>query len=172
MSDYNENDLDLISKSQRKRDADAMQALGQKLTELRPAQLSLLPLTESLVAEIEEYNRLPKSFPARNRQLQFIGRVMRESDYAAIADGLAKLESPNYVSAKTKAKRATEENAKKLLTQGDSVINELLDKYPSLDRQQLRQLHREYQKCNETKQATLVARCRELLSSALSDSQS
>ncbi len=167
MNDETDNDFDLISKSQRKRDADAMQALGQKLTELKPAQLAGLSVTDTLVSAIEEYNRLPKSFAAKNRQLQFIGRLMRESDYVAIAEEVAKLESPNYVSAKTKRKKLADKNALALLSQGDPVINELLAKHPSLDRQQLRQLHREYQKANEVKQAALALRCSELLLSAI-----
>ncbi|MFT4861459.1 MAG: ribosome-associated protein [Pseudohongiellaceae bacterium] len=172
MSDETENDFDLISKSQRKRDADAMQALGQKLTELKPVQLAGLSLTDTLVSAIEEYNRLPKSFAARNRQLQFIGRLMRESDFAAIADAVARLESPNYVSTKTKRKKLADKNALSLLSQGDSVISELLAKHPSLDRQQLRQLHREYQKGNEVKQAAIVLRCSQLLRSAIDYSES
>jgi len=171
MNDESGNDLELISKSQRKREADAMQELGRKLTALRPAQRALLPLTETLLSAVEEYNRLPNSFPARNRQLQFIGRVMRESDHEAIAEELTKLESPHYVSSKTKRRRLVEQNATQLLTEGDSAINQLLDKYPSLDRQQLRQLHREYQKCNETKRNALISRTVDLLRSAIKEEQ-
>lgn len=169
MNEHIDNEADLVSKSQRKREADAMQELGEKLTELRPAQRALLPLTDTLISAIEEYNRLPKSFAARSRQLQFIGRLMRETDYTLIASELAKLESPNFVSAKTKQKRASEELAIKLLVQGDAIINEILVKYPSLDRQQLRQLHREYKKSNDTKQTALISRCRVLISNAMQD---
>ena len=168
MNEDMDDEIEGISKSKRKRDADEMQALGKRLTKLRPAQRGLLPLTETLISAIEEYNRLPKSFAARSRQLQYIGRLMRESDYAEIASELDRLESPNYISAKTKLKRAAQEQATNLLAEGDSIINALVEKYPSLDRQQLRQLHREYLKAKESKQAALLSRCMELLTSAMS----
>lgn len=167
MSNDFDSEQELVSKSQRKREADAMQALGQRLTELKPSQIKLLPISDTLETAISEYNRLPKSYSARNRQLQFIGKLMRESDVEEISAELNKLESATYVSIKTKQKNELEKNARKLLEQGDEEINRMLEECAELDRQQLRQLHREYQRANETKKAALLARCIELLRIAI-----
>jgi ribosome-associated protein len=66
-----------VSRSERKRRAEALQKLGVRLTELRPAQLAALALPPDLVAAIEEARRL-RSRAALARQRQYIGRLMRE----------------------------------------------------------------------------------------------
>ena len=68
---------EFISRSERKRRAEALQKLGVRLTELRPAQLAALALPPELVAAIEEARRL-RSRAALARQRQYIGRLMRE----------------------------------------------------------------------------------------------
>ena len=100
-----ENEESIISKSQRKREADAMQALGKRLTELTNTQLNELPLSEEAFAVIHEYNRLPNSNEAKRRQLQFIGRVMRDSDVKAITQKLDKVLSSNYQTDKNQKKK-------------------------------------------------------------------
>jgi ribosome-associated protein len=80
-------EFDKPSKSQRKRDSTARQELGQKLTELTPAALKKCKLPDYLLDAIQEYQRLPNKHGARHRQLQFIGKKMRdlpEEDVARI----------------------------------------------------------------------------------------
>ncbi len=67
------------SRSARKRQAEALQRLGIRLTALRPARLLSLPLPESLLEAILEAQRL-RSRPALARQRQYIGRLMRQLD--------------------------------------------------------------------------------------------
>ncbi len=67
------------SRSARKRQAEALQGLGVRLTGLRPAQLLGLPLPEVLLEAILEAQRL-RSRPALARQRQYIGRLMRQLD--------------------------------------------------------------------------------------------
>lgn len=81
-------EFDKPSKSQRKRDSTALQELGAKLTELAPAALKKCKLPEELLEAIREFQRLPNKHGARHRQLQFIGKRMRdlsEEDIARIA---------------------------------------------------------------------------------------
>ena len=68
-----------ISRSERKRRAEALQKLGVRLTELRPGPLQALQLPPDLLAAIEEAKRL-RSRAALARQRQYIGRLMRELD--------------------------------------------------------------------------------------------
>jgi ribosome-associated protein len=158
-----ENEESIISKSQRKREADAMQALGKRLTELTNTQLNELPLSEEAFAVIHEYNRLPNSNEAKRRQLQFIGRVMRDSDVKAITQKLDKVLSSNYQTDKNQKKKEIKQQAKDILENGDEGINRVLLKNPQLDRQQLRQLHREFQRANEAKQRVLQIKTQDLL---------
>lgn len=84
------------SKSQRKRDATALQDLGEQLVKLTPAQLSRVPLPDELLAAV----RLARSITQRGghkRQLQYIGKLMRQLDEAeteAIRAALGTLRTP------------------------------------------------------------------------------
>jgi len=67
------------SKSQRKRDAHAVQALGVQLVALSAAQLARLDLPEALHEAVVAAQRM-RSHGARTRQMQYIGKVMRQLD--------------------------------------------------------------------------------------------
>lgn len=67
---------------------DALQNLGEALLELRPARLAELDLPERLVEALAAAQRI-KSREAHRRQLQFIGRLMREVDPGPIRTRLA-----------------------------------------------------------------------------------
>jgi ribosome-associated protein len=76
------------SKTQRKKEMLALQDLGEELTGLNPEQLESLRLPEELLQAIQEAQRLT-SFGARRRQLQYVGRLMREIDPTPIREKLA-----------------------------------------------------------------------------------
>jgi len=76
------------SKSQRKRDSHALQELGERLVELSPARLAELALPEPLHEAIETARGI-RSHEARRRQLQRVGKLMREVDPEPIRDALA-----------------------------------------------------------------------------------
>lgn len=67
------------SKSQRKRDAHDAQSLGAALLKLPQATLDGLNLSERLRSALTELRRLEHS-NARARQLQFVGKLMRDED--------------------------------------------------------------------------------------------
>ncbi len=67
------------SKSQRKREATALQDLGEHLVKLTPAQLRRVPLPEELLAAVQAAQAIPQR-GARKRQLQLIGKLMRRID--------------------------------------------------------------------------------------------
>jgi ribosome-associated protein len=74
---------------------DALQDLGETLLDLSPARLSELVLPERLVEALEAARRMTQR-EARRRQMQFIGRLMREVDPAPIRERLARwAEGPN-----------------------------------------------------------------------------
>ena len=65
------------SKSQRKRDAQALQALGGELVALSAAQLARLDLPEALHEAVLAAQRM-RAHGARTRQRQYIGKLMRQ----------------------------------------------------------------------------------------------
>jgi ribosome-associated protein len=79
-----------ISRSERKRRAEALQRLGVRLTQLRPARLQALQLPEDLLEAIREAQQL-RSRAALARQRQYIGRLMREQDVNLIERLLAQV---------------------------------------------------------------------------------
>ncbi len=74
---------DRPSKSQRKRDMTELQQLGVRLVACRPDQLARLNLPESLREAILAAQRI-HAHEGRRRQLQYIGRLMRQADAEAI----------------------------------------------------------------------------------------
>ena len=76
------------SKSQRKRDAHAAQALGAQLTTVRDDVLVRLPISEELIAAVRMAREI-RSHEGRRRQVQLIGKLMRDADGEAIAAALA-----------------------------------------------------------------------------------
>ena len=72
------------SKSQRKRDAHALQTLGIQLVALSATQLARLDLPEILHEAVLAAQRM-RAHGARTRQLQYIGKVMRQLEPAALS---------------------------------------------------------------------------------------
>jgi len=73
-----------LSKTQRKRQMLQLQALGETLTALTEEQLNELALPELLLDAVLQAKRIHKRGALR-RQLQYIGRLMREVDSEAIS---------------------------------------------------------------------------------------
>jgi ribosome-associated protein len=80
------------SKSQRKRDAHALQTLGVQLVALSAAQLARLALPEALHEAVVAAQRM-RAHGARTRQLQDIGKVMRQLEPSALSRVRAALAS-------------------------------------------------------------------------------
>lgn len=139
---------DLPSKTRLKQDATDLQRLGQKLTTYSSAVLRKLSLNEILISAIEEFNRLPNSYGARRRQLQFIGKLMRDLDYDAVIKSIDDLESGHL--RKKKKPSAVKLLCEAILESGDAEINAALEKYPQLNRQTMRQLFREHSRAAES----------------------
>jgi ribosome-associated protein len=125
------------SKSQIKREMIALQELGERLTLLNQETLKRLGLPASLIAAIVEYKKIT-SRNAKHRQLQYIGRLMRElEDSNAIQKALLELEmKDNRANAIYHMLEAWREK----LIRDDEEVTEFIKNYPDLDRQHLRQL--------------------------------
>jgi ribosome-associated protein len=80
------------SKSQRKRDARAFQALGVQLVALSAVQLTRLDLPETLHEAVVAAQRM-RAHGARTRQMQYIGKVMRQLEPGMLSRVRAALET-------------------------------------------------------------------------------
>lgn len=126
------------SKSQRKREMTALQALGESLLHLSPAELARIDLPEPLREAIAEMRRIG-SHEARRRQLQFIGKLMRQVDpeplRAAIDDATG--ESAGAVALMHRCERMRD-----ALLADDSALAKVVADVSHADVQQLRALIR------------------------------
>lgn len=130
------------SRSQNRREALEVLALGEKLVALTEAQLAKLPVPESLLPHIRECKRITAHI-AHKRQLAYLAKQMRREDddvLEAIRDALD--ESGDAARREVAAMHRIETWRERLLDQGDAALAELLDEYPTADRQKLRQLAR------------------------------
>ena len=128
----------LTSKTRRKKDMLALQQLGVQLVALNDEQLQSMQLPESLLQAVQEARRLSKH-EARRRQMQYIGRVMRDIDAAPIRDRLEQWRGQGR--AHTAQLHAVERWRDELLA-GDPALARFLNEHPGADSQKLRTLIR------------------------------
>lgn len=136
------------SKSQIKREMEALQAIGLRLTELNHEQLDQVPMGETLDGAIREYQRLKRG-EATRRQMQYIGRIMRtldEDDEQAIADITHVINSFDASHVEHTQRFHQIENWRDRLLTEKNALTDYLVQYPTADVQHLRQLIRNAQK--------------------------
>jgi ribosome-associated protein len=130
------------SRSADKRAAEALQALGEELIGLKPEALAAFELPDRLRDAILEAQRIT-AHGALRRQRQYIGRLMRKVDAEPIR---ARLQSLRGEDAASRARfHRIERWRDRLIAEGDSALNALLEERPDADRTHLRQLLREAQ---------------------------
>ena len=140
-----EEEIIWVSRSELKRDMEDLQKLGKELVELKPAVLKKFPLEDSLLAAISDAQRFEKE--AKRRQLQYIGKLMRNIDPEPIQAALDKHNNKHNQQAIEFQK--LERMRDKIVTDGDSAINDVVAMFPNADRQKLRQLARQAKKEQE-----------------------
>ena len=131
------------SKSQLKREMHALQELGEELVRLSPEQFEKFDLPEALHDAVVEARRI-NSRGALKRQLQYVGRMMRNVDPAPIRERLDALRGQSRQAAAQLHR--IERWRERLLEEGDHVLEELVAVHPEVDRQYLRQLMRNARK--------------------------
>ena len=129
---------DLPSKTQRKREMHDLQALGAELVGLNEQQLASIELPERLLDAVIEAQRMTK-FEARRRQMQYIGKLMREVDPEPIR---SRLDAWKSVSAESTARLHAIERWRARLLEDEDAMTELLREYPHADSARLRTLLR------------------------------
>lgn len=130
------------SKSAKKRAMHALQALGEELVALTDADLARLEMPEALRTAVLDARRF-RSREARRRQLQYIGRLMREVEVEPLQAALADVRG---ASAAAIARHHAIERWRERLLADESVLGEIARAYPMADLVRLRQLRRNVMK--------------------------
>ena len=131
---------DLPSRSQLKLDSQELRDMGAQLVQMPNAHLDKIAMDSTLLAAIKEARRL-KSNDARRRQIQYIGKLMRNMDLTEIRHSVEKL---NHQSQTFRQHFAMLEQWRdRLINEGNDAIEEFLTAFPNADRQQIRNLSRQ-----------------------------
>jgi ribosome-associated protein len=130
------------SRSEQRRAALDVLALGEKLVALSEAQLAKLPIPEDLLPHIRDAKRIT-SHVAHKRQLAFLAKQMRREDDEALDAIRDALDVGGEAARReTAALHRVETWRERLMADGDAALAELLAEHPGADRQHLRQLVR------------------------------
>lgn len=126
------------SKTKIKQQMHDLQEIGEQLVALSKEQLAEIDIPENLRDAIKELKRINK-FGAIRRQMQYIGRLMRDIDPAPI---VAKLAIWNGTSRQHVAWLHQVERWRDRLLEDPDALTELLAEHPGADAQHLRALIR------------------------------
>lgn len=130
------------SRSQKKRESSALQKKGEELAALSPAIQEKLPLSPELREALAVWRGL-KTWEAKRRHMQYIGRLMREQDESeALLDALEGLK--NAAQRDARAFQRIESVRDSLLLEDERerarALEAALAAHPSLDRARLAHL--------------------------------
>ena len=134
--------IEPISKTKLKAEADAQQAIGKKLIDLSKEKLLKLDLPETLFDAVIEAKRLTANGAIR-RQLQYLGRLMRDVDSTRIEEQLQAWDGKNV---QENARFHTMERWRTRLITEPNALQEFLVQFPLADIQQFRTLIRNAQR--------------------------
>ncbi|MDY0056206.1 MAG: ribosome biogenesis factor YjgA [Methyloversatilis sp.] len=129
---------DRPSKSQKKRDAHALQDIGTQLVALSAEQLKRIDMPENLRIAITEAQRT-RSHEGLRRQMQYVGKVMRGVDTAPLVEALDAIRGR---SARAVAREQMLERMRERLIADEQVLGDIAAQWPDADLTHLRTLRR------------------------------
>ena len=140
-----DSDQDWVSRTQKKKNVEALQDLGVQLTKLADSTLKKIGLPEDLLDALLEHKKI-NSNGALKRQVQYIGRLMRDVDAEPIEAYLAKLRGDNTAH---NASMQRIERTREQLINSDDALTQFITEYPHADVAALRTLIRNTRKEKE-----------------------
>lgn len=126
--------MEKLSRTQKKKAAQALQKMGEQLVLLSDAQFDALSLPAELLEAVALARKIT-SHEAKRRQLQYIGRLMREMDPAEIENALEKLTSGE--AEKKRQFKLVERWRDELVEGNEDRKSWLTEKYPDIDAREL-----------------------------------
>jgi len=153
--DDNKKEEHYISKSQLKREVEALQDLGVRLSKLSADTLKNFAMDEGLLDALL-FAQTITSHGARRRQMQYIGKLMRKVDAEKLQ---TQYDQYQHTRSELNAKfHQLEILRDQLISEGDTAINAVLEEQPQFERTRLRQLVRNAAKEKEKNQPPKSAR--------------
>ena len=125
----------VVSKTELKKDSKKIQQFGRKISELTINNIEAFKFPLNIYEAVIGLKNL-KSNSAKKRQVQYLGKLLREID---LTDAFLVMKQLKVSSQKEIQRNHIIEGWRdKLLSNNDS-ITEFIDEYPKIDRQSLRQ---------------------------------
>lgn len=135
-----EEDFDYVpSKSQIKRECHHLLDVGDVILNLKPDDLSSLELPPELEEAVNTALKI-KSRSGLKRQRQYIGKLLRNMDNESIETQLRKIQHRHDTN--TAQFKRLEKWRDSLIDNNKDTLNEVISRYPDIDRQHLNQLIR------------------------------
>ena len=134
-----------VSKTDLKRESAQLQSLGEQLLVLRGDLLGALTLPDKLRDALDAAKRIT-DFEGRRRQMQFIGKLMRQLDEDTVQAVRDAIDVQHHGSAQETAALHQAEQWRDRLIAEDEAIAQWIEQYPDTDTQQLRALVRQARK--------------------------
>lgn len=128
------------SKSQVKRECDALQKLGEDLIDMKQSELDALNLPEILDDALRTARKI-QSRGGLKRQRQYIGKIMRQIDSEELKRQVENLQHRHDTN--SAHFRKIERWRDRLLEDDKTALSEIIDIYPEIDRQHINQLIRQ-----------------------------
>ncbi len=153
--DAPDDEIEIVSKSQLKREMLALQELAVYITQLNPEQRAKLPLSAELERGIDETKNIKKR-EALRRHHQFLGKLMRSADHEAIQAAVDKMKDKQ--DRLVRLLHVMEQWRDELIDGDQQVIERFFDEFPQADRQQLRNLVRNAKRERPTQKPPTNAR--------------
>lgn len=138
-----------LSKTEKKKQVEALQRLGVKLIDLPNEKLDSIPLSPQLKQAILDARKI-KSNGAKRRQAQLIGKLMRQDDSEQIEQAYQNIQDEG--AAQSAVFHECEHWRDRLLAEDKQTLSEFIEKYQPEDIQRLRQL---IQKAREEQQKSI-----------------
>jgi len=126
------------NKTQLKREIKVFNQLGKELIDMSDSAIKKIPLSESMRTAIADGKRFRRG--ALQRQLRRIASLMQSEDISAIQMEIARQKQPDR--RQTAELHQLEQWRDRLIAGDEKLLTELIDQFPVIDRQQIRQLVR------------------------------
>lgn len=130
----------LPSRSQLKRESEALQKVGEELLSLSSSDLDSMHLPDILDEAVRTARKI-QSRGGLKRQRQLIGKIMRQIDSEPVVKQLAIIKHKHDTN--TVEFRRIEQWRDRLLTNDKTALTEIIGSHPDIDRQHINQLVRQ-----------------------------
>ncbi len=125
------------SKSERKREVEALQQLAISISKLTEGLLAQIPLPAELKNAILAYKKMT-AHGALRRQAQFLGKLMREVDTDPIIEAYKNIQQQHQ--RENQSFHQIEIWRDRLLSEDKTALTDFINQFPDISTQELRQL--------------------------------